>query len=52
MGEGHLGTVKFGGLLTIHIKGRREWWVRGKIEKAHWNLLLQTPLEEIPPPPQ
>ena len=24
--------------------------MRGKIEKAHWNLLLQTPLEEIPPP--
>ena len=23
--------------------------MRGKIEKAHWNLLLQTPLEEIPP---
>ena len=26
--------------------------MRGKIEKAHWNLLLQTPLEEIPPTPE
>ena len=25
--------------------------MRGKIEKAHWNLSLQAPLEEIPPPP-
>ena len=23
-----------------------------EIEKEHWNLSLQTPLEEIPPPPE
>ena len=52
MDQGHLGTVKFGGLLTILIKGGREGWLRGKIVKPHWNLSLQTPLEEIPPPPE